>query len=126
MGFFPHEKTSNSRRYVGIWFTMDPNIVLWVDKPLLDKSGSVLTLSEEAKSRNLFTSSTTAKHSLHLVISVPQFERRFSFMHLTKWVKESQQGNLPGGKLVAVKRKTNKGFYRYKPFRTSTEFMDGR
>ncbi|KAI3774499.1 hypothetical protein L1987_49057 [Smallanthus sonchifolius] len=51
MGFFPHGNgnTSELRRYVGIWYTMDPETVVWVanrDKPVLDSTG-VLTVAED-------------------------------------------------------------------------------
>ncbi|PWA95198.1 G-type lectin S-receptor-like serine/threonine-protein kinase [Artemisia annua] len=49
MGFFPHEITSEVRRYVGIWYTMDPKTVVWVanrDKPVLDSTG-VFTVKED-------------------------------------------------------------------------------
>ncbi|KAI3515276.1 hypothetical protein L1887_14105 [Cichorium endivia] len=49
MGFFPHEKTSEVRRYVGIWYTMDPKTVVWVanrDKPVRDSTG-IFTVTED-------------------------------------------------------------------------------
>lgn len=49
MGFFPHEKTSEIRRYVGIWYTMDPKTIVWVanrDNPVMDSTG-VLTVAED-------------------------------------------------------------------------------
>ncbi|KAI3774501.1 hypothetical protein L1987_49059 [Smallanthus sonchifolius] len=49
MGFFPHGNTSELRRYVGIWYTMDPKTVVWVanrDKPVLDSTG-VLTVAKD-------------------------------------------------------------------------------
>ncbi|KAI3780906.1 hypothetical protein L2E82_10899 [Cichorium intybus] len=48
MGFFAHEKTSEVRRYVGIWYTMDPKTVVWVanrDKPVRDSNG-IFTVEE--------------------------------------------------------------------------------
>ena len=50
MGFFQPEKTSEVRRYVGIWYTMDPKTVVWVanrDNPVTDSSG-LLTVSEDS------------------------------------------------------------------------------
>ncbi|CAH1433501.1 unnamed protein product [Lactuca virosa] len=49
MGFFSREESSEVRRYVGVWYTMDPKTVVWVanrDKPVLDSTG-VLAVSEE-------------------------------------------------------------------------------
>ncbi|PWA31100.1 bulb-type lectin domain-containing protein [Artemisia annua] len=49
MGFFPHEITSEVRRYLGIWYTRDPKTVVWVanrDKPVLDSTG-VFTVKED-------------------------------------------------------------------------------
>ncbi|KAJ0883913.1 putative protein kinase RLK-Pelle-DLSV family [Helianthus annuus] len=48
MGFF---SPGEVRRYVGIWYTMDPKTVVWVAnrvKPLLDSTG-VLTVAENGK-----------------------------------------------------------------------------
>ncbi|KAL8228471.1 hypothetical protein R6Q57_016055 [Mikania cordata] len=50
MGFFPLESESD-RRYVGIWYAMDPKTVVWVanrDEPLPDSSG-VLTVTEDGE-----------------------------------------------------------------------------
>ncbi|CAH1429295.1 unnamed protein product [Lactuca virosa] len=55
MGFFPHGKTAEVRRYVGIWYTMDPKTVVWVanrDKPVLDSTG-ILTVSEDGSAKLL-------------------------------------------------------------------------
>ncbi|KAI3803879.1 hypothetical protein L1987_32043 [Smallanthus sonchifolius] len=49
MGFFSHVNTSEVRRYVGIWYTMDPKTVVWVanrDNPVLDSTG-VFTVAED-------------------------------------------------------------------------------
>ena len=49
MGFFPHTRRESERRYVGIWYTMDPNTVVWVanrDRPVLDSTG-FLTIGKE-------------------------------------------------------------------------------
>ncbi|KAI3774498.1 hypothetical protein L1987_49056 [Smallanthus sonchifolius] len=51
MGFFPHGNgnTSEVRRYVGIWYTMDPKTVVWVanrDNPVLDSNG-FLTVAKD-------------------------------------------------------------------------------
>ncbi|KAL4572908.1 hypothetical protein LXL04_019696 [Taraxacum kok-saghyz] len=55
MGFFQPQKTSevSLRRYVGIWYTMDPKIVVWVanrDNPVMDSSG-LLTVSEDGSAK---------------------------------------------------------------------------
>ncbi|KAJ0429531.1 putative non-specific serine/threonine protein kinase [Helianthus annuus] len=50
MGFFSLENESE-RRYVGIWYAMDPKTVVWVanrDNPLSDSSG-VLTIGEDGE-----------------------------------------------------------------------------
>ncbi|KAD4981827.1 hypothetical protein E3N88_18498 [Mikania micrantha] len=50
MGFFPLESESD-RRYVGIWYAMDPKTVVWVanrDEPLPDSSG-VLTVTKDGE-----------------------------------------------------------------------------
>nr|GEV64710.1 G-type lectin S-receptor-like serine/threonine-protein kinase At4g03230 [Tanacetum cinerariifolium] len=49
MGFFSRVITSEVRRYVGIWYTMDPKTVVWVanrDMPVLDSTG-VFTVKED-------------------------------------------------------------------------------
>ncbi|KAI3515204.1 hypothetical protein L1887_13985 [Cichorium endivia] len=55
MGFFSHEKASEVRRYVGIWYTMDPKTVVWVanrDKPVLDSTG-ILAVSTDGSAKLL-------------------------------------------------------------------------
>ncbi|MBA0682774.1 hypothetical protein Goari_024467, partial [Gossypium aridum] len=42
LGFFDPSRSSNVKRYVGIWYTSNPETVVWVanrEKPLSDKSG---------------------------------------------------------------------------------------
>ncbi|TYI94630.1 hypothetical protein E1A91_D02G218600v1 [Gossypium mustelinum] len=42
LGFFGPSRSSNVKRYVGIWYTSNPQTVVWVanrEKPLSDKSG---------------------------------------------------------------------------------------
>ncbi|KAI3781036.1 hypothetical protein L2E82_11035 [Cichorium intybus] len=49
MGFFSPEGASEVRRYVGIWYTMDPKTVVWVanrDKPVLDSTGFLTVLRD--------------------------------------------------------------------------------
>ncbi|KAI7738317.1 hypothetical protein M8C21_012980 [Ambrosia artemisiifolia] len=49
MGFFSPGNTSEVRRYVGIWYTMDPKTVVWVanrDIPVQDFTG-VITVAED-------------------------------------------------------------------------------
>ncbi|KAK9065186.1 hypothetical protein SSX86_016569 [Deinandra increscens subsp. villosa] len=67
MGFFQQRNTSQqTRRYVGIWFAMDPSTVVWVanrDKPVLDTTG-VFTVAEDGnfkvvnKDETVFTTAT--------------------------------------------------------------------
>ncbi|KAM0009259.1 putative protein kinase RLK-Pelle-DLSV family [Helianthus debilis subsp. tardiflorus] len=60
MGFFSPGNTSELRRYVGIWYTMDPKTVVWVanrEKPLLDSTG-VLTVKEDGNFEVLDKDST--------------------------------------------------------------------
>ncbi|CAI9299354.1 unnamed protein product [Lactuca saligna] len=55
MGFFPHGKAAEVRRYVGIWYTMDPKTVVWVanrDTPVLDSTG-ILTVAEDGSAKLL-------------------------------------------------------------------------
>ncbi|KAI3803876.1 hypothetical protein L1987_32040 [Smallanthus sonchifolius] len=67
MGFFSHVNTSEVRRYVGIWYTMDPKTVVWVanrDNPVLDSTG-VFTVAEDGnfkvlnKDQTIYFSTTT-------------------------------------------------------------------
>ncbi|KAF5786570.1 putative non-specific serine/threonine protein kinase [Helianthus annuus] len=67
MGFFPHGNTTELRRYVGIWYTMDPKTIVWVgnrDKPVLDYTG-VITVAEDGnfkvlnKDASVYFSTTT-------------------------------------------------------------------
>ncbi|KAI3515341.1 hypothetical protein L1887_14207 [Cichorium endivia] len=61
MGFFPRQKTSEVRQYVGIWYTVDPSTIVWVanrDDPVLDTSG-FLTVSEDGSAKVLNDNETT-------------------------------------------------------------------
>ncbi|KAI3736240.1 hypothetical protein L6452_15778 [Arctium lappa] len=51
MGFFPHTQRGSERRYVGIWYAMDPTTVVWVanrNQPVPDSTG-FLTVTEDGE-----------------------------------------------------------------------------
>ncbi|GJZ03938.1 retrovirus-related pol polyprotein from transposon TNT 1-94 [Tanacetum coccineum] len=73
MGFFSRVITSEVRRYVGIWYTMDPKTVVWVanrDMPVLDSTG-VFTVKEDGnavmvnKDGIVYFSTTTTTGNMH-------------------------------------------------------------
>ncbi|XP_076887713.1 G-type lectin S-receptor-like serine/threonine-protein kinase At4g03230 [Bidens hawaiensis] len=60
MGFFSRGNTSEVRQYVGIWYTKDPNTIVWVanrDKPVLDSTG-VMTVEADGNFKVLNKNAT--------------------------------------------------------------------
>ncbi|KAF3433836.1 hypothetical protein FNV43_RR24939 [Rhamnella rubrinervis] len=77
LGFFSPVNSTN--RYVGIWYSFSPNVVVWVanrDKPLRDNSNGILKISmdgnlvlSDAKGQVLWSSSNTTTSSGTTMVS---------------------------------------------------------